>query len=91
MNEDLDGNRKLFSKEVSKAKGQKEDSCSRIEDVHRRLAQGKDDISVDRVGRVIGGLIDNEKGGFRAGGRLCRQIFTLKQIGEKLNKKLVCM
>ena len=32
MNEDVNGNRKLFWKEVSNAKGGKVESCSRIKD-----------------------------------------------------------
>ena len=42
MNEDMNGNRKLFSKEVSNAKGGKMDSCSRVRDGNGRLAQGED-------------------------------------------------
>ena len=41
MNEDVDGNRKMFSKEVSNVKGGKVKSCSRIKDENRRLAQGE--------------------------------------------------
>ena len=44
-------------------------------------------ILVDRVYRVIGGLIDDEQGGFRAGRWCIVQIFTLKQIGEKAQEK----
>ena len=40
-------------------------------------------ILVDRVSRMIEGLIDDEQGGFRAGKECVNQIFTLKQIGEK--------
>ena len=43
-----------------------------------------DKILVDRVCRVIEGLIDGEQGGFHI--RL-DQIFTLKQKGEKAHKK----
>ena len=43
MNEDVTGNKKLFWKEVSKAKGEKVESCSRINDGKGRLAQGEDD------------------------------------------------
>ena len=32
MNEDVNGNRKLFWKEVSNVKGEKVESCSRIKD-----------------------------------------------------------
>ena len=39
MNEDLNGNRKLFWKEVSNVKGGKVESCSRIKDGYGRLAQ----------------------------------------------------
>ena len=41
MNEDLNGNRKLFWKEVSIAKGGKVESCSRIKDENGWLAQGE--------------------------------------------------
>ena len=44
MNEDVNGNRKLFWKEVSNAKGGKVESCSRIKDGNRRLAQGEDEV-----------------------------------------------
>ena len=44
MNEDVNGNRKLFRKEVSNAKGGKVERCSRIKDGNRRLAQGKDEV-----------------------------------------------
>ena len=40
-------------------------------------------IVVDRVG----GVIDNEQRGFRAGKGFVDQIFTLKQIGEKAQEK----
>ena len=36
MNQDLDGNRKLFWKEVTKIKGGKVESCHRIEDGNGR-------------------------------------------------------
>ena len=39
MNEDVNGNRKLFWKEVSNVKGGKVERCSRIKDVNWRLAQ----------------------------------------------------
>ena len=44
INEDVNGNRKLFWKEVSNAKGRKVESCSRIKDGNRRLAQGEDEV-----------------------------------------------
>ena len=44
MNEDVNGNRKLFWKEVSNAKGGKVESCSRIKDGNGRLAQGEDEV-----------------------------------------------
>ena len=44
MNEDVNGNEKLFWKEVSNAKGGKVESCSRIKDGNRRLAQGEDEV-----------------------------------------------
>ena len=36
---------------------------------------------------MIGGFIDDEQGGFRAGRGCVDQIFTLKQIGEKAREK----
>ena len=42
INEDVNGNRKLFWKEVSNVKGGKVDSCSRIKDGNGRLAQAED-------------------------------------------------
>ena len=44
-------------------------------------------ILVDRVGKVIEGLNDDEQGGFRAGRGCVDQIFTLRQIGEKTREK----
>ena len=44
MNEDMNGNRKLFWKKVSNAKGGKVESCSRVRDGNRRLAQGEDKV-----------------------------------------------
>ena len=46
MNEDEDanGNRILFWKEGSNAKGGKVESCSRIKDGNGRLAQGEDEV-----------------------------------------------
>ena len=44
MNHDVNGNRKLFCKEVSNAKEGKVNSCSRIKDGHGRLAQGEDEV-----------------------------------------------
>ena len=43
MNKDVNGNRKLFWKEVSNAKGGKVESCRRIKDGNGRLAQGEDE------------------------------------------------
>ena len=43
-------------------------------------------ILVDRVRRMIEELIDDERGGFRAGMECVDQIFTLKHIGEKVRK-----
>ena len=40
-----------------------------------------------RVCRVNEGLIDHEHRGFRAGRGCVDQIFTMKQIGEKAQKK----
>ena len=39
MNEDVNGYRKLFWKEVSNAKGEKVESCSRVKDGDGRLEQ----------------------------------------------------
>ena len=53
MNKDVSGNRKLFRKEVSNAKGGKEasnakggkvESCSRIKDGNGRLPQEEDEV-----------------------------------------------
>ena len=44
MNEDMNGNRKLFWKELINAKGGKVESCSRIKDENGRLAQGEDEV-----------------------------------------------
>ena len=40
MNEEGNGNRKLFWMEVCNAKGGKVENCSRMKDVNGRLAQG---------------------------------------------------
>ena len=44
INEDLNGNRKLFWKEVSYVKGGKVESCSRVKDRSGRLAKGEDEV-----------------------------------------------
>ena len=44
MNGDMNGNRKLFWKEVSNEKGRKVESSSRMEDGNGRLAQGEDEV-----------------------------------------------
>ena len=44
MNADVNGNRKLFWKEVSNTKRGKVESCSRIKDGNGRLAQGEDEV-----------------------------------------------
>ena len=44
-------------------------------------------ILVNWVCRVTGGLIDDEQRGFRAERECVGQIFTLKQIGEKVREK----
>ena len=44
-------------------------------------------ILVDRVHIVTEDLIEGEQGGFRAGRGCINQIFTLKHIGEKAQKK----
>ena len=44
MNEDMNGNRKLFQKEMSNAKGGKVENCSRVKDGNARLAQGENEV-----------------------------------------------
>ena len=44
-------------------------------------------ISVDRVRRVTGGLIDYDQSVFKPGKRCIDQFFTLKQLDEKARKK----
>ena len=44
-------------------------------------------ILVDRVRIMTWGLIDDEQMGFRAGRGCVDQIFTLKQISEKVQEK----
>ena len=44
INEDVNGNRKLFWKEVSNMKGGKVESCSGIKYGNGRLAQGEDEV-----------------------------------------------
>ena len=44
-----------------------------------------------RVRRVTQDLIDDEQGGFREGRGYAGQIFRLKQISEKHEKKVECM
>ena len=44
-------------------------------------------ILVEKARRVIGGLIDDEQGGFRAERGHVDQIFTLRQISEKAREK----
>ena len=39
---------------------------------------------------MIGNLIDDEQGGFRAGMGCVDKIFTLKQICEKAREKMQC-
>ena len=43
MNQDVDGNRKLFSKEVGKVNKGNIECCSRIKDGNGRLPLGKDE------------------------------------------------
>ena len=43
MNENVNGNRKLFWKEVSNTKGRKVESCSRVKNGNGKLAQGEDE------------------------------------------------
>ena len=44
MNEDVNGNMKLFWKEMSNLKGGKMESCIRINDRNGRLAQGEGEV-----------------------------------------------
>ena len=44
INEDVNGNGKLFWREVSNAKGGKAESCSKIKEGNGRLAQGEDEV-----------------------------------------------
>ena len=44
MNEDVNGNRKLFWKEASYVKGAKVESCSRIKDGNGWFAHGEDEV-----------------------------------------------
>ena len=44
VNEDLNENMKLFWNEVSNAKGGKVETCKKIKDINRRLAQGEDEV-----------------------------------------------
>ena len=40
----MNGNRKLFCKEMSKVKGGKVETCNRIKNGNGRLAQGEDEV-----------------------------------------------
>ena len=51
LNQDIDGNKKLFRKEVSKVNGGNVKSCSRIKDGNGRLAMGR--MKYERSGRII--------------------------------------
>ena len=44
MNKDVNGNRKLFWKEVRDAKGGKVEICNRVKDGNGRLAQGEEEM-----------------------------------------------
>ena len=44
MNQGIDGNKKLYWKEVSKVNGEKVKSCSRIKDSNKRLELGEDEV-----------------------------------------------
>ena len=46
MNKDVNGNGKLFWKEVSNTKGGKVESCCIVKDVNGRLAQGEDEAKM---------------------------------------------
>ena len=88
MNQDVNGNRKMFWKEVSKDKGERTE-CSNYRSNSLLIVVGKicSGILVDRVHNVTEGLIDYEQGGFRAGRGCIDQIFTLSQKGEKAQDK----
>ena len=44
INEDVNGNRKLFWKEVSNVKGGKVENCSKIKDMNGMMPQGDDEV-----------------------------------------------
>ena len=44
MNQDIDGNRKLFWEEISNMNGGKMESCSRIKEGNGGLALGEDEV-----------------------------------------------
>ena len=44
MSQDVDGNRKLFWKEVSEMNGERGGGCSRIKEGNGKLAMGEDDV-----------------------------------------------
>ena len=44
MNQDVNGNRKLFWKEVGNVKGGTVESCSRTKEGNGRLPQGEDEV-----------------------------------------------
>ena len=44
MNENVNGNRKLFWKKVSNEKGGRMENCNRIKAGNGRLAQGEDEV-----------------------------------------------
>ena len=44
MSKDVNGNRKLFWKEVSNGEGEKVESYNRIKEGNKRLAQGEDEV-----------------------------------------------
>ena len=68
-------------------KGEKTE-CSKYRDISLLSVVGKiyTGILVDRVRKMTEGLIDDEQRGVRAGRCYVDQIFTLKQIDEKVRK-----
>ena len=51
MNQDVEGNRKLFWKQVSKVSSGKLEGCNRIKDGNGRLALKR--MNYERYGRII--------------------------------------
>ena len=75
---------------VSLYKGKRErNECTNYKSISLLIVLGKihSGILVDRVHRENEGLSYDKKGGFREGSGCVDQIFTLKQIGEKIREK----